>query len=188
MKKHLSFFIILLVMIITQTKAQTFDTINPAATPGAFDMSASPQWARDLRRGSIVAFGSFPFTFFFTTFFMDTSRLITHDFDQRYAPWPFKPAGAIDMTRDQQLMSIGIAAASSIAIALIDHFIVRHNRSRQSQDIRIIEPAPPMIIRTPIVPVELYPDEPPLHETINESIDEAIEIIEQETEIIESDD
>ena len=181
-------FLLLFLIINFQVKAQAFDTMNPAATTGAFDMTDSPQWARDLRRGSIVAFGSFPFTFFFTTFFMDTSRLITNDFDQRYAPWPFKPAGAIDMTREQQMMSIGIAAASSIVIALIDHLIVRSNRSRQSQEIRIIEPEPPLIIRTPIIAIDEVWEHPIAEDQPLEELLDLEEHIETEVSLTEADD
>ena len=159
MNKRISVFLLFFILMSFQANAQT----NAADSPGAFDMSGSPQWAQDLRRGSIVAFGSFPFTFFFTTFFMDTSRLISNDFDQRYAPWPFKPAGAIDMTHDQQIMSIGIAAASSLVIAFIDYLIVSNNRNRQSREVRGIEPEPPLIIRTPVdswQPLPLITEEP----------------------------
>ena len=60
-----------------------------------FDMTGFPQWSKDLRRGEIVALGSFPFTLFFSSFVMDTFRLSTNGFDMRYAPWPINTGGAV---------------------------------------------------------------------------------------------
>ena len=61
-----------------------------------------PLWLRDIRRWEIVAFGTFPFTMFFTTIGMDMFRWQIHngmDWNNRqYAPWPVKSAGAIAMT------------------------------------------------------------------------------------------
>jgi len=125
---------------------------------GAFDMSGSPQWLKDLRRGEIVAFGSFPFTFFFTSFAIDTYRTATHNWDTRYAPWPMKSAGAVDMTWNEQALTIGVAAGSSVLIAVIDHLIVRHNRNKQIQQIQSLPPGTPIIIRRPMNPDDVLTD------------------------------
>jgi hypothetical protein len=97
--------------------------ITPARTEGP------PQWAKDLRRGEIIAFGSFPFTFFFTKTFMDLYRMATHDWDSRYAPI-IKPAGAIPMTESEIKIMLGIAVSSSVVVAVVDHFIVKHKRAK----------------------------------------------------------
>ncbi|MDR2702008.1 MAG: hypothetical protein LBB72_06235 [Spirochaetaceae bacterium] len=89
-----------------------------------------PQWAKDLRRGEIVAFGSLPFTFFFTQTFMDLYRTATHDWDNRYAPSVFKGAGAIPMTDTELKMMFGIAISASVVVAVVDHFIIKHKRSK----------------------------------------------------------
>jgi hypothetical protein len=93
-----------------------------------FDTSEFPQWARDLRRGEVVAFGSFPFAFFFASMSIDLYRSATHDWDRRYAPWPITPAGAIDMTQDEQFLALGLAAGGAVLIALTDYAIVRYKR------------------------------------------------------------
>ena len=143
------FFVLMLIFMAALSRdlcAQT-QAANPSA---GFDMSAFPQWARDLRRGEIVAFGSFPFTFFFTSFFVDTYRTATHNWDTRYAPWPVKSAGAVDMTRNQVMLTIGVAAGSAVLIALADHFIVRYNRNRETQEILGMPPGTPIITRRPM--------------------------------------
>jgi hypothetical protein len=89
---------------------------------------SAPLWATDLRRGEIVAFGTFPFTMFLATFIVDGTRFIINSGDTRYAPWPFKPAGAIDMTDTEKGITITVAVAGSLVIALVDYFIVRHKR------------------------------------------------------------
>jgi hypothetical protein len=95
-----------------------------AATP-----EGPPQWAKDLRRGEIIAFGALPFTFFFTKTFMDLYRMATHGWDSRYAPI-VKSAGAVPMTDTEIKMMFGIAISSSVSVAVVDHFIVKHKRNK----------------------------------------------------------
>jgi hypothetical protein len=90
----------------------------------------TPLWLKDLRRGEIVAFGSFPLTMFWTSCFMDLYRTASHGWDSRYAPFPFKGAGAIGMTDREVVTMFTIAISSSLAIAIADHFIMRYRRSK----------------------------------------------------------
>jgi hypothetical protein len=123
---------------------------QPVLPAVQFDTSEFPQWAKDLRRGEIVAFGSFPFAFFFATISMDLYRSATHGWDRRYAPWPVKPAGSIDMTKDEQLLTLGLAAGGAVAIALTDYAIVRYRRSKAEQRARELPAGTPIIIRRPL--------------------------------------
>jgi hypothetical protein len=90
----------------------------------------TPRWLKDLRRGEIVAFGSFPLTMFWTSFFVDMYRMASHGWDNRYAPFPFKGAGAIGMTDREVITMFSIAISSSLVIAVADHFIMRYRRSK----------------------------------------------------------
>jgi hypothetical protein len=112
-----------------------------------FDTSEFPLWARDLRRAEIVAFGSFPFTMFFATFAMDSFRFASHGGNFSYAPWPFKSAGAVEMSRREWTNTIIAAAAASLIISLADHIIVRYKRAKAAKE----DPGPgqPIIIRRP---------------------------------------
>ena len=114
-----------------------------------FDMSEFPQWTRDLRRGEIVAFGTLPFTYFFTTFIYDSYRYIANDYNARYAPWPFKPADSIDMKQNELWAAFGIAAGVSITLALVDYFIVLNKRNTARQE-AVIPRGEPEIIRRPL--------------------------------------
>jgi hypothetical protein len=123
------FFLILLFFFIALSSLSAQSAPPQSALPAThFDTSEFPQWARDLRRGEVVAFGSFPFAFFFASLSMDLYRSATHDWDKRYAPWPLKPAGAIDMTHDEQILTLSLAAGGAVLFALTDYAIVRYKR------------------------------------------------------------
>ncbi len=109
-----------------------------------------PLWVQDLRRGEIIAFGSLPFTILFSTIAVDTYRWGTHGWDNRYAPWPIRSAGAVEMSVDQRLMTLGIAAGASILIAVTDHIIIRIKRSNEAKKAAALPPGDPIIIRRPI--------------------------------------
>jgi len=113
------------------------EEINPPSVPAKAAKKTAeqtpegpPQWAKDLRRGEIIAFGSLPFTFFFTQTFMDLYRTATHGWDGRYAPGPFKSAGAIPMTDTELKIMFGITVSASVLVAVVDHFIVKHKRAK----------------------------------------------------------
>ncbi|MDR1447033.1 MAG: hypothetical protein LBI90_09080 [Treponema sp.] len=97
-------------------------------TSKVFDMSDMPVWAKDIRRAEIVAFGSFPFTMFAAQFFMDLYRFSDHDWDTRYAPWPAKGAGAINMSNEEYEKTVLYAALASLSIMTIDFSIVQLRR------------------------------------------------------------
>jgi len=107
--------------------------------PNVFDMTDFPQWARDVRRFDVIAFGTFPFTMFVVTFVTDMFRWNNAnglDFsDMRYAPWPLKSAGAVDMTAEEYGRTIFLAAGLSLVLALTDFIIVKIRRSSERRRI-----------------------------------------------------
>jgi hypothetical protein len=138
-------FVLLLSMLGRQLQAQSKE-ILPSTE---FDTSEFPLWAKDLRRAEIVAFGSLPFTMFFATFAMDTFRFANNGANFRYAPWPFKSAGAVDMDSWERTQTIITAAAASVVISLVDYFIVRYKRSKAEEAAANLSPGDPIIIRKP---------------------------------------
>ena len=88
----------------------------------------APQWVKDVRRGEIVFFGTLPFTVFFTRTILGIFRMGQHNWDQRYAPWPFQSAGAVSMTSKDVVLMFSIAGTASVMISLADHLIVRNKR------------------------------------------------------------
>jgi len=159
--KILPLFLLLFFLSLSGLRAQAADG---AALGGAtyFDMTGFPQWSRDLRRGSIVAFGAFPFMYLFAAFSFDSYRLVANSWDMRYAPWPFTAAGGAGHSQSDRFRILGLAAASSLTISIIDHGIVRHRRNRLAREARALAPGDPIIIRTPLHGEE---DESPEPET-----------------------
>ncbi len=90
-----------------------------------------PLWARDLRRGEIVLFGSLPFSLFFSKIAFDSFRWYDNNWDMRYAPWPLKGSDFIELTDAEAGYTVAIAFGLSTAIALADHFILRHKRKKE---------------------------------------------------------
>jgi hypothetical protein len=109
-----------------------------------------PLWAKDLRRAEIITFGSFPFTLFFSMIAVDTYQWGTHDWDNRYAPWPIRGAGAVEMSMDQRVLTLGIALGVSVLIATADHIIIRMKRSNEAKKAAALPSGEPIIIRRPI--------------------------------------
>jgi len=141
MKKILfaSILFILLLMPRLEAAAQSTDF------PNFFDMTDFPQWARDMRRFDVIAFGTFPFSLFAVTFVTDMFRWGNANGmsfnDLRYAPWPLKSAGAVEMTSYEYGRTILIAAGLSLTLALIDFIIVKIKQSGERRRIEINPPS-----------------------------------------------
>ena len=153
MKKAAFPVILSLLVLLPALRITAQESANLIST--SFDMTGFPQWSKDLRRWEIVAFGSFPFSMFVTTFITDSLRWSKeNDMDwseegRRYAPWPFKSAGAVDMTNREQEMTLAIAAGISGAIALADFIIVQVKRNKERRRIESLPPGTAIIIRKP---------------------------------------
>ena len=127
-------FLFFLVLFCISPLLQAQQNPNSVTVAATFDMTNFPQWAKDLRRWEIVAFGTYPFTMFSTTFFMDTYRFAGTGWkDYRYAPWPLKSAGAVDMTNKEYQTTMIIAAGLSGVIAIADMIIVQIKRHKAQQ-------------------------------------------------------
>jgi len=136
--KKIIFLIFLFSLLITpmfEVSAQHLSTVN--STTSVFDTTGFPQWAKDLRRFDIIAFGAFPFSMFFVNTAMDIRRwgdATGFDFSvqgRRYAPWPLKSAGAYELTNDEYVSTILMAAGVSMAIALADLIIINIKRNNE---------------------------------------------------------
>ncbi|GHV94020.1 hypothetical protein AGMMS50293_03400 [Spirochaetia bacterium] len=151
--KRRVFFAVLLLFAAIPAFRVTAQTTVPGST--TFDTSGFPLWAKDIRRWEIIAFGSYPFTMFTATFFMDTYRWIDNNGmswsaeGRRYAPWPLKSAGAVDMSNQQHEMTLIIAAGLSVAIAFTDLIIVQIKRQKARRIAENMPPGTAIIIKKP---------------------------------------
>ncbi|MDR3166382.1 MAG: hypothetical protein LBT93_00430 [Treponema sp.] len=143
------FFGLFLVVIPGTVRGQTSTSTSGTELKSTqFDTSDFPGWAKDLRRAEIVAFGSFPFTLFFTTFAMDIYRTSSHNGDSRYYPWPLKPAGSVAMTKDELVLTMSIAAAGSVVVSLVDYFIVKYKQHKRERELEKATGESPIILRS----------------------------------------
>jgi len=151
--KHIFFWIVLFSLLFSslyQAEAQNLSTTKP--TESTMEL---PQWVKDFRRWDIITFGSFPFSMFFVTFVTDMVRWSeANNFDfsdegRRYAPWPLKSAGAIEMTNDEYARTILIALGVSAVVACIDLLIVVIKRINERRRIESLPSGSIEIIETP---------------------------------------
>ncbi|MDR2943041.1 MAG: hypothetical protein LBV17_10660 [Treponema sp.] len=125
---------------VFQARAQS-NTGDAAVESAAFDTTGFPQWVKDFRRWDIVAFGTFPLALFFTTVAVDLNRwndangMDMSEEGRRYAPWPLKSAGAVEMTKDEFERVLLMAAGVSAMIAVTDLIIVLIKRNMERKRI-----------------------------------------------------
>jgi len=154
--KKIFFLIILFSLLFGVThraSAQSLSTTKP--TESTYKSSELPQWVRDIRRFDIITFGMFPFSMFFVTTVTDTLRwrdangLDFSEEGRRYAPWPLKSAGAIEMTNDEFTRTLYIAAGVSLGLAIIDLAIVNIKRAVERKRMEKIPSGSYEINKTP---------------------------------------
>lgn len=130
---------------------------SAAAAPAAKTVPAEPyaaaefpRWALDLRRAEAVAFGSLPFTVFFSAFAVDSWRFAAHDWDRRYAPWPLKTAGAVPLSEDEALRTFALGCAGAAAVAVADYLLVAVKRRAERKSVAGKPRAAFTVERTPL--------------------------------------
>jgi len=144
---------------------------NAESSSLAFDTTGFPQWAKDLRRWDIIAFGVFPFALFFTTVVTDLNRWNNANgmdmSDRRYAPWPLKSAGAVEMTKDEYERVLLQAAGVSAMIACTDLIITLIKRNMERKRIESKQRSSAVI--------DIKPYNPPKDETPDDAPQDAPE-------------
>jgi hypothetical protein len=122
MKRRALAAVLAVVQVSSVNVSGLFAQSVPAAEP--YVKEEFPSWALDLRRAEAVAFGSLPFTVFFAQFAIDSRRYYENDWDRRYAPWPIKAAGAVNMTEGEYLTAFAAGCVGAVTVALVDYLIV----------------------------------------------------------------
>ncbi len=151
---RLIFFTFFMIAAVSMSAAQTttqqppVDSIEDAIR---WDPEDFPQWARDMRRFDIIAFGSFPFAFLAAGIATDAIRWGRNDWNSYYAPWPFKGAGAYDPTTKEKTVTVLTAVGISLFIALADLAIVKLKRHSEKKRAERETRTDPIIRRDPPV-------------------------------------
>ena len=109
-------------------------TYNPDE-PVPYDPDEFPLWARDLRRGEIIAIGAFPIAMIITSIGYELGRfgyqsIRNGEPDVRYAPWFFStnPEGAFN--NGERIGLVLSSALLSTGVALIDLFLGKRASAR----------------------------------------------------------
>ncbi|MGM0674085.1 MAG: hypothetical protein ACQETQ_05255 [Spirochaetota bacterium] len=120
-----------LVLVLFATASLLCAQENGANTePEPYTPEEFPRWARDLRRGEIIALGSFPLVLLFSNVAYDAVRfgresLRAGEWNYTYAPWFFGPPDKPPLTEDERVGVILTAAGISVSVALVDFIIGR---------------------------------------------------------------
>jgi hypothetical protein len=94
-----------------------------------------PQFAKDLRRFDVIAFGLFPFAYLVTSIGYDLYRSSQHGWDSDYYPWPLNERGIGWTSEDYRNVLIGTAVVS-LTVAAVDLTIVllkRHAAGKREE-------------------------------------------------------
>lgn len=99
-------------------------------TPAPYTPEEFPGWALDLRRGEIIAIGSFPISLLASRLLYDVVRFGYQSarsgrFNQDYAPWFFAPPDAPALTDGERVGILFGAVGISLTIALVDFWLGR---------------------------------------------------------------
>jgi len=145
MKSILIAFIFTFLLLSPVCQAVSQNSTDLPSEKKEFDTTGFPQWAKDMRRWDIIAFGVFPFAMFFSNFFYDMYRwnkasgMSMSDDGRRYAPWPLKSAGGVDKSKEEFERTLLIAAGLSMTIAFTDLIIVLIKRSKERRRLESLQ-------------------------------------------------
>ncbi|MCD6397111.1 MAG: hypothetical protein J7L71_06190 [Spirochaetaceae bacterium] len=85
--------------------------------------SEFPQWAKGLRRGEIVFFGTIPFTFFISSFSYNFYIYASNNYDSEYAPALFGNKTPPVLSNTEKLQIIKVSVSISSFLAILDYIL-----------------------------------------------------------------
>lgn len=109
-----------------------------AVEPAPYEPEEFPQWARDLRRGEIVALGVFPIAYLATTIVYDLFRFGRESFASgsvavEYAPLFFAPPDAPGYSKEERRGVLIASLSLSTAVAVADYILGRLDDSARDE-------------------------------------------------------
>ncbi|MDR0527389.1 MAG: hypothetical protein LBG79_06205 [Spirochaetaceae bacterium] len=140
--------LILVFSLNTALEAQTSSSTTTTTTEKPYEF---PQWAKDVRRFDVIAFGVFPFAWLFSSIGLDLYRSAQHEWsDNRYYPWPVTGKNPVLWNNDEYIMAFVFAGLVSLTVAIADFVIIMIKRSAAAKRARMLTPDAPVIKRTPM--------------------------------------
>jgi hypothetical protein len=106
---------------------------KPETKPEPYGKDEFPEWMEDLRRAEIIAVGSFPLTLYASNMGYSLYRWSSFGFDGDYSV-DFLGNSVTPLDSGERLLVLGIAAGSSVAMALADYIIEQIIRYGKRQE------------------------------------------------------
>jgi hypothetical protein len=106
--------------------------------PVPYDPEEFPQWARDLRRGEIIALGAFPLSMVITSFAYELGRFGYYSARDggaagEYAPWFFSTSAEGAFTNGERIGLVLTSAVLSVGVGFADYLLGRRERSEDDR-------------------------------------------------------
>ena len=125
----------LLVLLLPATLASQEVDPGEGVSPEPYQPEEFPGWARDLRRGQIIALGVFPVYLLLTQLTYDLVRFSVRsaragEFERESAPWFFAPPGVQRFSQEENVIILSISAIVSVVFAVADYALGRREGRR----------------------------------------------------------
>ncbi|MCK4541795.1 MAG: hypothetical protein KAU17_06125 [Spirochaetales bacterium] len=111
---------VVLIVPVAADDVETKDTESEPSEPVPYEKEEFPPWLRDLRRGEVIFFGSYPITLFVSSLAYDGFRLIQNSLILKEENYSLMTD---PLTVDEKKYILLSAAGVSLVIALIDFLL-----------------------------------------------------------------
>jgi hypothetical protein len=108
----------------------TPDVRYDPSRPVPYDPDEFPPWARNLRRGEVIALGAFPVAMIVTSLGYELGRFGYQSVRRgapsgEYAPWFFSTSPEGPFSNEERIGLVLSSAAISVGVALVDYILGR---------------------------------------------------------------
>lgn len=109
----------------------------PAAEPEPYTRDEFPEWALNVRRGEIIAFGALPVALLVSNLLYDLGRFVVKsveagEIDTQYAPWFFGPPNKPPLSSDEKKVVFSVGVSLSVGVAIADYLLGRRESVGES--------------------------------------------------------
>jgi hypothetical protein len=129
--KRFSLVLIALAVLAGAVHSQEQPAVGSDTDPEEYSEQEFSPVLRNLRRAEIIMLGTFPVTLFLSLEAFDIYRFAASGGAPEYAPWPFRPPGAVGYTEKENLGVFLAAVSTSVLIAAADYIICRVKAKRE---------------------------------------------------------
>jgi len=131
MNRKLALVLIALAVSAGTAHPQQQTAAGSGTDPEGYGEQEFAPFLRHLRRAEIVMLGTFPVTLFLSLEAYDIYRFAASGGAPEYAPWPFRPPGAVGYTGKETLGVFLSALSASVLFAAADYVVGRLKAKRE---------------------------------------------------------